>query len=247
MSSSTHQPYSSALYDGTTAEDFYYILDSRGKRMFYSRRTGKRTAISRIPQTIISDIKQRPAESLKTEALLKQKEELKIKAAKIEDQMRELPIKLAAIHDEINSINCQMVQLGAHSELREEQNRQRDARARYEKEKKNQEDYLRGIFNENKTTNSDRVREDEFIRQLEEKRRLLEEQKARDRANQSREEDKAKASQDGDALLKTHGIASRRDLRAWLLQNHPDKNPQANLDLVQSIITLAEERFPKEA
>ena len=36
-------------------------------------------------------------------------------------------------------------------------------------------------------------------------------------------------------LLEQYGIKTRRDFKQWMLRNHPDKNPNIELNLVQEI------------
>jgi hypothetical protein len=45
-------------------------------------------------------------------------------------------------------------------------------------------------------------------------------------------------------LLAQHNITSRKDWKKWMLQNHPDKNPSADVTLVARVNKAVDLAYP---
>ena len=121
----------SFFYDGVVADDFYFVLDSRGKRRFYARRTGKVSALSRIPKDVIDSIKERPKIMAKSD-LLKQRQELTKKMDKIKDLIASIDLKI------VDGIN--------YEEMEEEQKLEEERKKECIKRKAEQQAFIERIL-----------------------------------------------------------------------------------------------------
>jgi hypothetical protein len=121
--------------DGRIAEDFYYTLDVKGKKNYYSRRDGKRTAKARIPASVLDDIRIRPRVLEKSD-LLKQRDELTKKYNLIKEQI-----------DQINSqLNGTVSEDELRAEAEAEDKRDRECKQRRVNDQDDREKFLRNLF-----------------------------------------------------------------------------------------------------
>jgi hypothetical protein len=90
-----YTPYlaQSFMCDGRTAEDFYYVYAPNGRKVYYSRKTGKRTALERIPKGVVNGIKEIP-QNLDKAKLLKQKAAFLEQIKKLQERVTEIDTKL---------------------------------------------------------------------------------------------------------------------------------------------------------
>lgn len=73
------------------ADDFYFALDRRGARMFYSRRTGARICMGKIPKDIFHQVKQ-SYPGYRNIDLIKQKEDLLAKIKELHSRIEYIDI-----------------------------------------------------------------------------------------------------------------------------------------------------------
>jgi hypothetical protein len=180
--------------DGTTAEDFYFIYNTQGRKLYYSRRTGQKTSKDRIPAKVLSSIEEMDTD-LSGAALERQKQ-------CILDQIAKLQKKVADIDNKIN--NPKPFDY-ARAEAKEHEKKKASEKRRDEERKNffNSIPKMKNPFGDAKKEAN--------------KKRTSEEQ------NNAKPEPKKQKVETPRDILKELSITTKQEWRAWLLKNHPDK------------------------
>lgn len=152
--------FSFFYYDGSTADDFYYVLDPRGRKVYYTRRTGKRTSLERIPKAVVSSIKERP-QNLDKAKLLQQKQAFL-------EQIKKLQQKVADIDKKLNGQDS----FDYEAELKQEKIKEQEAQDRQKEERRKFFEKIYNQKNQQQQNNKKRKAEpapivvEEFLRTL---------------------------------------------------------------------------------
>lgn len=115
------------LCGGSKASDFCYTYDAKGRKQYFSRRTGHRVAATNMPKTVKKeDIEERP-EILNKEKLVSLKVSLL-------DQKKKLEEKIAEIERDLQGFDTEAFEKAAKAEqskVDEAKQRQKEERKRF--------------------------------------------------------------------------------------------------------------------
>lgn len=123
------------MYDGKVADDFFYVVDVRGRRRYYVRRTNKSTSTQRIPPGVKEKVTQK-LNLVSKVALLRHREAVVKQIQKLQDEVESMDKTLS---DETFD--------GTEEEQEREEAKLRECQDRYERDKRSRERIFDGIRN----------------------------------------------------------------------------------------------------
>ena len=198
---------------GDNENDYYYIINNRGYKYYYSRITGGRVAKKQISSVFIDKVKEGKATGTNVSQLLESK-------TKCKDQITKLGKKITELEEKIKKINIQLEDESTSKGINIETLKQIEL----------------------EETQKDEARKREYLQKCDKERRAnlekifkLFETNAK-KAPYVNVGANAYPQTNSIVTLKSLNIVTKKDWHSWLLKNHPDKG--GDNDLCGRVITL---------
>lgn len=147
---------------GKLPGDYYYIYDSKGRKFYYSRVTGKQIFKRNIPEPFHDKIQPKDVDS-NIDELLKLKNGYQLEIEKMQAQINNIDIKIAQANTHLpeNELKRRQEQSQKDKAKKEEHERNKAKAEKYVRER---QEYLRRLFEES----SNRPNLEEFMKNFSE-------------------------------------------------------------------------------
>lgn len=198
--------------------DYYFVLDKKGTKRYFSRITGKQVAKNIIKKEILSKIE--------IYALPVDKGRLIDKKRFLEEKIKDLQKELYKINEQLNQPD-----IDPQEEFRKEELKNKEARERHAKRKKQSEKFFDSFFNKKRKTE-----------QSSNKKEQTKQEQYGSHQQQNKKTEKGKDEPAKKSYFQQYNITTKKEWYAWLKRNHPDKNTQVDLDICQKVIAEGKAR-----